>query len=232
PIYRDLKVIEYLDFIGEIRGFSKAERKRKIERAMTLCDLTPVAFRTIDKLSKGYRQRVGLAQAILHDPGTLILDEPTSGLDPNQIVEIRNLVRSLGKEKTVILSTHILQEVEIMCRNVLILNEGLIVANGTAKEIGSTISGKRTVVTITLEGVSQIDLDAALQDLPKGCNPGKLELLEGRVSLEISVEDQSRESLISEWAIGHRFHLVGMVTKSMDLEEIFRILTQPEKNNA
>ncbi len=117
-------------------GESARIRRERLDWAILECGLGSVANRSISKLSKGFRQRTGLAQAILHDPAILILDEPTSGLDPNQIIEIRRLIRKLGREKTVILSTHILQEVEAVCDRVLILNEGKIVAEGTTEEIG------------------------------------------------------------------------------------------------
>ena len=128
PLYDDLTVIEYLDFMADIRKVPKEHKKREIERVIQECGLSPVVYRSIGKLSKGYRQRTGLAQAIIHSPDILILDEPTTGLDPNQIIEIRKLICDIGKEKTVILSTHILQEVEAVCNRVLILDHGKIVA--------------------------------------------------------------------------------------------------------
>jgi ABC-2 type transport system ATP-binding protein len=130
-----MKVREYLGFIADARGMGGTLRRDRMEMVTATCGLSPVFGREIRRLSKGYRQRVGLAQAILHDPAVLVLDEPTSGLDPNQIVEIRSLIKSLGEKKTVILSTHILQEVEALCRRVLIMNAGRLVAQGTPDEI-------------------------------------------------------------------------------------------------
>ena len=135
PLYEDMKVREYLGFIADARGMGGTLRRDRMEMVTATCGLSPVFGREIRRLSKGYRQRVGLAQAILHDPAVLVLDEPTSGLDPNQIVEIRSLIKSLGEKKTVILSTHILQEVEALCRRVLIMNAGRLVAQGTPDEI-------------------------------------------------------------------------------------------------
>jgi ABC-2 type transport system ATP-binding protein len=135
PLYDDMKVREYLGFVADVRGLSGARRRERTEAVVSTCGLAEVFGREIRRLSKGYRQRVGLAQAILHDPSVLVLDEPTSGLDPNQIVEIRSLIRSLGEKKTVVLSTHILQEVEALCRRVLIMNAGRLVAQGTPDEI-------------------------------------------------------------------------------------------------
>src|SRR5271157_1530906 len=135
PLYDDMKVREYLSFIADVRGLSGARRSERMDLVVDACGLSEVFSREIRRLSKGYRQRVGLAQAILHDPAVLVMDEPTSGLDPNQIVEIRALIRDLGREKTVILSTHILQEVEALCRRVLIMNAGKLIAQGTLEEI-------------------------------------------------------------------------------------------------
>jgi ABC-2 type transport system ATP-binding protein len=135
PLYDDMKVREYLGFVADARGLTGARRRERTEMVVATCGLSPVFGREIRRLSKGYRQRVGLAQAILHDPPVLVLDEPTSGLDPNQIVEIRTLIRNLGERKTVVLSTHILQEVEALCRSVLIMNAGKLVAQGTPDEI-------------------------------------------------------------------------------------------------
>ena len=135
PLYDDMKVREYLGFVADVRGLAGEHRRERTEMVVDTCGLSAVFGREIRRLSKGYRQRVGLAQAILHDPAVLVLDEPTSGLDPNQIVEIRGLIRSLGEKKTVILSTHILQEVEALCRRVLIMNAGRLVAQGTPDEI-------------------------------------------------------------------------------------------------
>jgi ABC-2 type transport system ATP-binding protein len=135
PAYPDMKVREYLRFIARVRDLGGEVAQRRLEWVVEACGLSAVYARQIRWLSRGYRQRVGLAQAMLHDPPVLVLDEPTSGLDPNQIVEIRALIRSLGQRKTVLLSTHILQEVEAVCGRVLIMNEGRLAAQGTAEEI-------------------------------------------------------------------------------------------------
>ena len=135
PLYGELSPEEYLDFAASARLLSGQEKQKAIDRALYLCNLEDRRRQLINSLSKGYRQRLGLAQVIIHDPPVLILDEPTSGLDPNQIIEIRSLIRELGKRKTVILSTHILGEVEALCNRVLILNKGLVAAQGTPEEI-------------------------------------------------------------------------------------------------
>ena len=137
PLYNDLTVEEYLKFVGEVRGLRGAKLGSRINDMFSLCGLTKMARRSVGKLSKGYRQRVGLAQAMLHDPELLILDEPMTGLDPNQIIEIRNLIKNLGDKKTVIYCSHILTEVSATCSRILIINEGSIVASGTSQELMS-----------------------------------------------------------------------------------------------
>ena len=131
PLYDQMVVFDYLTHLAELRGVESGKRDAAVAHAVEVCGLAPVVAKKIDELSKGYRQRVGLAQALVHSPDVLILDEPTSGLDPNQIVEIRELIRSIGREKTVLLSTHILQEIEALCDRVILINGGTVVADGT-----------------------------------------------------------------------------------------------------
>ncbi len=135
PLYNDMEVKEYLDFVARARGLAASERKKRLEWVTETCQLAPVFFKPIGTLSKGYRQRVGLAQALIHDPPILILDEPTSGLDPLQITEVRRLIQELASEKAIIFSSHILQEVEALAHRILILNQGRQVAYGTQEEI-------------------------------------------------------------------------------------------------
>ncbi|MDP1709936.1 MAG: ATP-binding cassette domain-containing protein, partial [Candidatus Komeilibacteria bacterium] len=145
PLYTDMKVYEYLDFVAAARGLNKDRRVSAIKYMVDICGLSSVVSQTINELSKGFRQRLGLAQAMIHNPEILILDEPTSGLDPNQIVEIRELIKRLGREKTVILSTHILPEVAATCSRVIIINQGKIVASGRTDELLSGGGGKEVV---------------------------------------------------------------------------------------
>jgi ABC-2 type transport system ATP-binding protein len=141
PLYPDMSPSSYLRFIGETRGMSGGELRQALDRVAASCRIEEVWHKTIRKLSKGFRQRVCLAQAILHDPQVLILDEPTSGLDPNQIILVRDLVRSLSKDKTILLSTHILQEVDAMADQVILISEGRVKFNGTPKEL----AGNKTI---------------------------------------------------------------------------------------
>lgn len=167
PLYDEMRVYEYLKFIAEIRGLEKDQVKKRMKEVIKDCSLEKVIRRPIEELSKGYRQRVGLAQAIMHEPDILILDEPTTGLDPNQIVEIRDLIKKIGKEKTVIFSTHILSEVSATCDRTIIINNGKIVAQGSPAEIAKKAGGREIIyvkirgnkkeVESTLEGMENVE---------------------------------------------------------------------------
>ena len=135
PLYTDMGVIDYLKFIAQIRDIPKSQRSQRIKDVVDTCGLEKMIQKDVGELSKGYRQRLGLAQSLIHDPPILVLDEPTSGLDPSQIIEIRNLIREIGKEKMIIFSTHILPEASATCSRILIINDGQIVANGTPDEL-------------------------------------------------------------------------------------------------
>jgi len=166
PLYNDMLVDEYLTFVGEIRGLKNSALASRIDEMVQVCGLSKMVRRQIGKLSKGYRQRVGLAQAMLHNPDVVILDEPTSGLDPNQIIEIRQLIKRIGREKTVIYCSHILSEVSATCSRILIINNGTVVATGTAEELTSQmgsagqyslrISGEKTAIESRLRGVAGV----------------------------------------------------------------------------
>jgi len=161
PIYPDMLVYDYLKYISDLRGIEKLNR---IEEMGELCGITDVMHKSVHELSKGYKQRVGLAHAMIHDPEILILDEPTSGLDPNQIIEIRNLIKELGKRKTVILSTHILPEVEATCDRVIIINRGSIVADDRTENL--QVSGdQKSVISLKLSGGDYSSLEESLKGL-------------------------------------------------------------------
>ncbi len=145
PLYHDMLVYDYLTFVSEIRGIEKRRQIPKIHHLADLCGINEIMHKPIGELSKGYRQRVGLAHAMMSDPEILILDEPTSGLDPNQIVEIREIIRQIGREKTVILSTHILSEAEATCNRIIIVNHGKIVADGSTESLKQSTSGEHHI---------------------------------------------------------------------------------------
>ena len=234
PLYQDLSAAEYLDFAADSRGLEGAGRRAAIERSVESCGLGPVYRRPVEELSKGFRQRLGLAQAILHDPPILILDEPTTGLDPNQIIEIRALIRELGREKTVILSTHILQEVEAVCSRVIILNEGSIAAQGRPEEIGETLKGEERV-RLRLKAARQGDrldarrLEALFARLPSLRSAGELreDQLYGVFSAELAFSPSSQEpgELLFDWAVANELKLLELERRRLSLEEIFVKLT-------
>lgn len=152
PLYLDMKVIDYLKFIAEVKGVAKSEMMEKLFDVMEKTQTTDVAGRIIKNLSKGYRQRVGIAQALIGDPEIIILDEPTVGLDPKQIIEIRDLIRELGKEHTVILSSHILSEISAVCNHILIISEGKLVADDTAENLENTYGTDLETIFLRLTG--------------------------------------------------------------------------------
>ncbi len=227
PLYQDLNVAEYLDFVADSRGLSGSRKKEKLELVVGECGLEKVLFRPIDDLSKGYRQRVGLAQAIIHDPKILILDEPTTGLDPNQIVEIRDLIRKLGKEKTVILSTHILQEVEAVCTRVIILNEGTIAAQGTTEEIGRELKGESRI-TVVLKGKNSRRAEDSAAKLPPIQSVSGFESFgEDKVRFVVStVDEEAASEALFDFAVAQGLKILSMTPKRLSLEDIFIQLTR------
>ncbi len=230
PLYVEMYVREYLEFVkgiyaGQHKKSSDGEEtiqkigKKRISEVVELTGLGREQHKRIGELSKGYRQRVGLAQAILHDPEVLILDEPTSGLDPNQIIEIRNLIVDLGKEKTVMLSTHLMQEVEAICDRVIIINRGKIVADGLPGEISSGL--KPEVETIVIE----FDREADMQ---------KIEALEGVLNIRAlnknqilveTVSDTDLRPILFQFAVSNGLTVLSMQKKEKSLEEAFQELT-------
>jgi ABC-2 type transport system ATP-binding protein len=158
PLYKEMTVLEYLDFVADVRGLPKDNRRNRLKRAVEQCGIEDRLGSYIGELSKGFRQRVGLAQAIVHEPEVLILDEPTSGLDPNQIAEIRGVIKQIGESKTVIFSTHILGEVQATCSRVIIISDGKLVADGTPDELARKTSGA-VEITVEVGGARGNDTD-------------------------------------------------------------------------
>ena len=224
PLYEDMGVIEYLDFIANVRKIENSAKKSAMNRVIDVCGLSDVVYKDISELSKGYRQRLGLAQAIMHDPEILILDEPTTGLDPNQIVEIRNLIRKLGEQKTVIFSTHILQEVQATCDRVLIINNGKIVAQGTPEELQATGNGQQ-LIHMSVKGATIAKIEKALSSIDavevksSGKKGGLIEL-----DLIVTSLDDYRE-MIFDTIIANKWKLFEMTPSRLSLEDVFRKLT-------
>jgi ABC-2 type transport system ATP-binding protein len=220
PLYTDLPVAAYLDFVAEAKGVSRAARRSKVADVMDRCSITDMQHRLIGKLSKGYRQRVGLAQALLGDPEVLILDEPTIGLDPRQIAEIRALIKSLGGQHTVILSTHILPEVSMVCDSIVIINRGHIVAQGTQAELVQQVFPAARVEVQVRGAVEAIA--GALKDLPGVTSVQALEARDGasRFLVESPRGRDVRGELVRLVA-GRGWELLELHQVGLSLEEVF-----------
>jgi ABC-2 type transport system ATP-binding protein len=226
PLYDDMRVYEYLRFVAEIRGIKKTEIKKRIKEVVASCGLSKVIRKPIDELSKGYRQRVGLAQAIMHEPDILILDEPTTGLDPNQIVEIRELIKKIGKEKTVIFSTHILSEVSATCDRAIIINNGKIVSEGKPSELVAAAGGKE-IVYIKIKGEKEI-IEKTLNEMDN---------IESVVYKDQEGSDIFGFEIVPKQGVDIRGHLSLLIFKNnwniyelyrkqASLEDVFRELTK------
>ena len=229
PLYLDMNVIDYLEYAAQLHGLDTAKTRQQLGQMIEVCGLKDVRHKDIGEMSKGYRQRVGLAQAMIHDPDVLILDEPTSGLDPNQIVEIRNLIKQLGRAKTVVLSTHILTEVQATCDRVIIVNEGSIVADGTPSELQQKFHGSESVTLELKAAVSNamIDIFPKIKELP-GVESVEYGVADGdihRFSVFSARGVDIREALFQQ-AVTEKWVLLEMSRKTTSLEEVFHKLTQ------
>ena len=217
PLYTDMYVREYLDFVAGVHQLSNS--KAAVEKVISTTGLQPESHKKIGQLSKGYKQRVGIAAALIHDPEVLILDEPTSGLDPNQIIEIREVIRQLGKEKTVLFSSHILQEVEALCQRVIIINKGHLVADDQLNNLSKTNTHKQ--LRVQFKEVLEAEW---LQRLPSVLAVDK----KNSQTWVLDTEDpeQLNKQLLS-LALQHNLNIVSLQSESRDLEAIFRDLTNP-----
>lgn len=217
PLYQEMYIVEFLNFIAGI--YKIKNRVARIEEVVALTGLEPEINKKINALSKGYKQRVGLAQAIIHDPEVLILDEPTSGLDPNQIIEIRNLIQNLGKEKTVMLSTHIMQEVDAICDRIIIINKGKIVANDNRQSVHNL--AKNNTGTLLIEFKDGINNDR----LEKLHGVQKIIRIEGnKFIVEFDSKIDIRQDIFN-LAVKMNNAVISMQLKEKSLEEVFNELT-------
>jgi ABC-2 type transport system ATP-binding protein len=228
PLYHEMNVLDYLEYSAQLHGLRGGVVQHRIREMVQVCGLESVRHKDIGEMSKGFRQRVGLAQAMIHDPEVLLLDEPTSGLDPNQIVEIRNLIKKLGRAKTVILSTHILSEVQATCDRVLIINEGKIVADGTPEQLLQEFHGSEslTLELRTGSGDPLQDVAPHLRTLASVTGVTLLGEKNGDCRFEVFGEKGSdvREAAF-RLAVNHGWVLLEMRRKATSLEEVFHKLT-------
>jgi ABC-2 type transport system ATP-binding protein len=223
PLYMDMAIIDYLKFCADIQGVEKSKVNERIHAMVDMCGLNQERYKRIGELSKGYRQRVGLAQAMIHDPEVLILDEPTTGLDPNQIIEIRKLIKELGKEKTVILSSHILSEVEATCDRILIINRGKIVADGTSETLRSQAQGKE-LIRVQIEAASGADIRKTLLSLATVESVKELEEKQNYFLVQSKPELTSKEAVF-DCCVKNKWYLLEMTGIETKLEDVFREVT-------
>lgn len=235
PLYQDMRVDDYLEFVAQVRGLRGRQKKAAIERVVSICGVGTVYKKGILELSKGFRQRVGLAQAMIHDPDILILDEPTSGLDPNQIIEIRDLIRSVGSNRTVILSTHILQEVEATCDRIIIVATGQIVADGTAQELMAQLPAGSLEIEVIGPAES---IEKQLAELFVGGSvvrlPDAKESDSGvRFRVQVSTQmDRHAKEAVFDLITGNGWKLLTLHREAASLEAVFRKFTLGEGNGS
>jgi ABC-2 type transport system ATP-binding protein len=219
PLYLDMFVHEYLYFIGSLYKLGKSHLKKRVPEMIEMCGLGLEQRKKIGALSKGYRQRVGLAQALIHDPQVLILDEPTSGLDPNQIVEIRKLIKSVVSDKTIVFSTHIMQEVQALCDRVIIINLGNIVANNTVEQLKSVDQGY-AIVNVEFAHKVDIEMLKSLEGIQEITEIG-----EGKYQLKTAIGNESR-ARIFKLSTDQNWTLIGLNQEEHSLENVFQALTK------
>jgi ABC-2 type transport system ATP-binding protein len=216
PLYLDLYVRESLEFVAGLYGMKK--KSERVKEMVAMVGLEGEQHKKVGALSKGYRQRVGLAQAMIHDPAVLILDEPTSGLDPNQLEGIRALIKDLGREKTVMLSTHIMQEVEAICDRVIIIDRGRIVADGAAAEVRG--SGGAVMLEVEFDGFVEVEA------LRRIAGVAQVEHLGGHRFLVGAKTGADPRPALFQWAVDHKRQVLGMQKNARGLEEVFKELTR------
>jgi ABC-2 type transport system ATP-binding protein len=224
PVYQDINVVDYLKYVSELRRIPTDRRLKRIKEVIDRCGLSAVLGKDVGQLSKGYRQRVGLAQAIIHDPQILVMDEPTAGLDPNQIVEIRMLIKELGREKTVILSTHILSEVQATCSRIVIINAGKVVADDTPESLQAEAQGRgvllATVRTTAADCVAKArNLTGVSEVRPVPSQSGTT-----RLRIETAANVDVREPFF-HLAVKEQWVILEMSLETRSLEDVFHKLT-------
>ena len=230
PLYGEMRVHDYLKFISEIRGIPNENFKSAFQKVVEECALNAVAHRTIGNCSKGYKQRIGLAAAMIHDPKILILDEPVSGLDPNQIVEIRQLIRKLGKEKIVIMSSHILQEIQATVDRIIIINEGSIVADGSSDSLLSDTNAK-TELSMDVENADENDINDMKAIIPSiDISSISKEDTYTKINIKYPKNNDPRSDIFN-YAVDKGWTILEMFATKQNLEDLFRNLTSSSESN-
>ncbi len=224
PLYLDMAIFDYLEFVAAMQGVPKHQIQKSVREMVGICGLDREKHKNIGELSKGYRQRVGLAQALIHNPEILILDEPTTGLDPNQQVEIRNLIKNIGKEKTVIFSTHILHEVELTCDRVMIINKGRIIEEGTTTEIKKKSQGQEIVNVCIEDAKDNNQLFKELSSIGSVFMVDPIDLKNGKFQIQSKPNMSSKRDLFS-MCVNNGYVLTEMSSYETSLEDVFRQLT-------
>jgi len=224
PLYEDMIVSEYLTFVGKMQGISSDDFYEKLSGVIEKCGLQEKKNAEISTLSKGYRQRVGIAQALIHNPDIIILDEPTTGLDPKQRIEIRDLIKEIGKSKTVILSSHVLSEVKATCSRVLIINRGKIVADGTPDELEIKGGADKAIIHVEVDQIGE-GLAQKLEDIEGVHN---ITIIENRIIIDSSLQNDIRKE-IARIIVEQEHGLLELTRKQIDLEDVFINLTKDDE---
>ena len=229
PTYGDMTARSYLEFIAEIRGFDGGEKRRRVRRIVEMVALEGVLHQRIETLSKGYKRRVGLAQSLLHDPPVLILDEPTDGLDPNQKRHVRDLIREMSAEKAIVISTHILEEVDAVCDRAVVIAKGSLKADGTPEELRARAAGHNAlVVTVPQAHAAAMD---EVSDVPEVAAIERLSEAEGFVRFRL-VSDQRKNlaPMVSDWLRGRSIPFDEMVVERGSLDDVFHAITEGDSD--
>lgn len=232
PLYGEMIVADYLEYVAQMQGVNP---KEKVPQLASVCGLTDVMHKNVSDLSRGYRQRVGLAHALMNDPEILILDEPTSGLDPNQIIEVRSLIKEIGKTRTVIISTHILSEVEMICDRVIIISRGKIAADSPTSELRTRYAGNSNVI-VNLSGAEKIEFENVISKIEGVCSISFLDTndtennlpkeIEKPLIARIGIKDNAEiRNVLSQKIISNGWNLYGLTLETNTLEDVFKTLT-------